>query len=42
MFGTWNVRTMYKTEKAVYVAMEMQAYKLALLGLRETRWIQAG
>ena len=42
MFGTWNVWTMYETGKAVQIAIEMRAYRLALLGLCETRWIQAG
>jgi exonuclease III len=40
--GTWNVRTMYTPGKADNIAREMRAYKLKLLGLAETRWIQAG
>lgn len=40
--GTWNVRTMFEIGKAMQVAAEMKAYKLALLGISETRWIQAG
>ena len=40
--GTWNVRTMYEAGKAAQVAAEMRSYKLTLLGICETRWIQAG
>ena len=40
--GTWNVRTMYEAGKMAQVAAEMRRYKLALLGISEVRWTQAG
>ena len=36
--GTWNVHTMYETGKTAQIAAEMSRYKLAILGLCETRW----
>ena len=40
--GTWNVRTMYETEKTFQAAAEMRVYQLLLLGISETRWTQSG
>ena len=40
--ATWNIRTMYESGKTVQVAQEMRNYNIALLGLCETRWLQAG
>ena len=40
--ATWNVRTMYEAGKAAQVSAEMRRYNIALLGLSETRWLQAG
>ena len=40
--GTWNVRTMYETGRTAQVAKEMRNYNISLLGLSETRWLQAG
>ena len=40
--GARNVRTMYEAGKTAQVAAEMRNYKLTLLGLSETRWIQSG
>ena len=40
--GAWNVRTMYEAGKTAQVAAEMRNYKLTLLGLSETRWVQSG
>ena len=40
--GTWNVRSMYEAGKAAIIAKEMGSYGLQVLGLCETRWIQAG
>ena len=40
--ATWNIRTMYETGKTVQVAREMKRYKIRVLGLCETRWIQSG
>ena len=40
--GTWNIRTMCPTGKTNTIAKEMRAYNLRVLGLAETRWLQAG
>ena len=40
--GAWNVKTMYEAGRAAQVAAEMRNYNIALLGLSETRWLQAG
>ena len=40
--GTWNVRTMYDTGKTTQIEAEMRRYKLAVLGLCETRWTRSG
>ena len=40
--ATWNIRTMYETGKTVQVAREMKIYKIGVLGLSETRWLQSG
>ena len=38
----WNIRTMYETGKTIQVAREMKNYKIGVLGLSETRWLQSG
>ena len=40
--GTWNIKTMYEAGKAAQVSAEMRRYNITLLGLSETRWLQAG
>ena len=40
--GTWNVRTMFDTERTVQVARERKMYGLQVLGLSETRWLGMG
>ena len=40
--ATWNIRTMYETGKTLQVAREMKRYKIGVLGLSETRWLQSG
>ena len=40
--ASWNVRTMYETGKSRQVAMEMKRYRLHILGVSETHWIQSG
>lgn len=40
--ATWNIRTMFETGRTVQVAQEMRNYSIPLLGLSETRWLQAG
>lgn len=36
--GFWNVRTMFESGKLEQVSREMERYKLAIIGLSETRW----
>ena len=38
----WNIRTMYETRKPIQVARETKNYKIGVLGLSETRWLQSG
>ncbi|VDP35100.1 unnamed protein product [Schistosoma margrebowiei] len=40
--GTWNVRTMWDTERAFRIAPEMRRYNLEVLGISETHWTQVG
>jgi len=40
--GTWNVRTLYITGKLAQVTIEMQKYKLHILGVSEMRWTESG
>lgn len=40
--ATWNIRTMYSAGKSTVIAEEMRRYKISILGLCETRWLQAG
>jgi exonuclease III len=37
-FGTWNVRSMYRTGSLRAVAEEISKYKLDLVGVQEVRW----
>ena len=40
--ATWNIRMMYETRKTVQVARAMKNYKIGVLALSETRWLQSG
>lgn len=40
--ATWNIRTMYEAGRTIQVAREMKNYKIGVLGLSETRWLQTG
>jgi exonuclease III len=37
-FGTWNVRSLHRTEALKTVARELGKYKLDLVGVQEVRW----
>jgi exonuclease III len=37
-FGTWNVRSLYRSGSLQTVAMELGKYKLDLVGVQEVRW----
>lgn len=39
--GTWNVRTMYKSNKAAQIARKQHPCNTIVLALYETRWIQS-
>ncbi len=41
-FGTWNVRTLIEPTRLAQALKEMQEYRLAVLGLCETRWPDHG
>ena len=38
--ASWNVRTMYEAGKSKQVIIEMKRYRLHILGVSETHWIQ--
>ena len=40
--ATWNIRTMYETGQTIQAAREVKNYKIRVLGLSETRWLQSG
>ena len=40
--ATWNIRTMYEAGRTIQIAREMKTYKIGVLGLSETRWLQTG
>ncbi|VDO69717.1 unnamed protein product [Schistosoma margrebowiei] len=40
--GTWNVRTMWDTGRALQIASETKRYNLEVLGISETHWRQVG
>jgi exonuclease III len=37
-FGTWNVRSLYRSGSLMTVAGELARYKLDLVGVQEVRW----
>jgi exonuclease III len=41
-FGTWNVRSMYRSGSFMTVARELANYKLDLVGVQEVRWDKEG
>ena len=40
--ASWNVRTMCDTGRSAQLSREMQRYKVDILGISETHWIQSG
>ena len=40
--ASWNVRTLYEAGKCSQATKEMRRYKLDILGISETHWIQSG
>jgi hypothetical protein len=41
-FGTWNVRSLYRSGSLMTVARELARYKLELVGVQEVRWDKGG
>jgi hypothetical protein len=41
-FGTWNVRSLYRTGSLMTGAEEISKYKLDLVGVQEVRWDRGG
>jgi len=41
-FGTWNVRSLYRSGSLAAVARELARYKLYLLSVQEVRWAKGG
>jgi exonuclease III len=41
-FGTWNVRSLYRSGSLKMVARELGKYKLDLVGVQEVRWDNGG
>ncbi|GFS20455.1 endonuclease-reverse transcriptase [Elysia marginata] len=40
--ASWNVRTLYQAGKTAQLTTEMKRYRLHILGVSETHWIQSG
>jgi exonuclease III len=41
-FGTWNVRSLYRSGSLMAMARELARYKLDLVGVQEVRWDKGG
>jgi exonuclease III len=41
-FGTWNVRSIYRSGSLMTMARELAKYKLDLVGVQEVRWDKEG
>jgi hypothetical protein len=41
-FGTWNVRSLYRSGSLMTIEKEISKYKLHLVGLQEVRWDRSG
>ena len=41
-FGTWNVRSLYRSGSLMTVVRELAIYKLDLVGVQEVRWDKGG
>jgi exonuclease III len=41
-FGTWNVRSLYRSGSLKAGTMQLQRYKLDLVGVQEVRWDKGG
>jgi exonuclease III len=41
-FGTWNVRSLFRSRSLKTVSRELAKYKLDLVGVQEVRWDKGG
>ena len=41
-FGSWNVRSLYRSGSLTTAARELVRYKLDLMGIQEVRWEKGG
>jgi exonuclease III len=41
-FGTWNVRSLYRSGSLKTVVRELGKYKLDLVGVQDVRWDKGG
>jgi exonuclease III len=41
-FGTWNVRSLYRSGSLATVARELARYKFDLVGVQKVRWNKGG
>jgi exonuclease III len=41
-FGTWNVRSLYRSGSLKMAARELGKYKLDFVGVQEVRWDKVG
>lgn len=42
LFGTWNVRTLFKSGAAQNIIKEIERYKSEIVALQEIRWDDTG
>ena len=42
IFGTWNVRSLYRTDSLIAVARKLARYKLDLVGVKEISCVKGG
>jgi hypothetical protein len=38
IFGTWNIRSLYRVGSLMTVSRELSRYRLELVGVQEVRW----
>jgi hypothetical protein len=41
-FGTWNIRSQYRTGSLMTVSRELSRYRLDLVGVQEVKWEGSG
>jgi exonuclease III len=41
-FGTWNIKSLYRTGSLMTVLRELSRYRIDLVGVQEVRWEGSG